>query len=326
MFEQAIHLLQLLADGKVHSGTELGTHLGVSRAAVWKLIQKTGFSFGVEIRSIPGAGYVLANPVELLCEKTIRSHLLQRELPLALGNLQIVGSTTSTNDLALAAASNGASNLSVWLAEHQSAGRGRRGKTWQSPMLGNIYCSILWRFSGGAPALEGMSLVVGIAIAEVLSELGVAGVQLKWPNDIWIDRRKVGGVLIEITGDPTGDCAAIIGFGINLHLSERAEKAIEQSVASMSVFLPQLERNKMVAMFLQSISKSLYDHGQHGFRAFAERWKRYDALEGKEISIVAASNCRVGRYHGLNNRGALMLDSGAGLEEVFSGEISVRLT
>lgn len=325
MIDQAIRLLQLLSDGNVHSGTELGARLGVSRAAVWKLIQRIDDVFGIEINSIPGAGYVLPHAIELLSEQLVREHLQALELPLPIGDILVVGSTPSTNDLALAAASRGARNLSVWLAEHQSAGRGRRGKTWQSPLLGNIYCSLLWRFAGGGPALEGLSLVIGIAIAEVLQRLGVSGVQLKWPNDIWINHQKVGGVLIEITGDPTGDCTAIIGFGINLRLSGRVKSVIDQSATSMSVFLPHIERNKTVALLLHAISSALNEHARYGFRAFIERWKTFDVLKGKEISIATQSGFQTGQYLGLSDRGALLFDSDTGVEEVFSGEISVRL-
>lgn len=325
MIEQAINLLKLLSDKQVHSGVELGEKLGVSRAAVWKLIQKTQQQLGIEIRSIGGAGYVLAHPVILLNTEEIRRYLEELGASHAVANINVLGTTTSTNDLALMESAKGAPNLSVWLAEHQNAGRGRRGKAWLSPMLGNIYCTLLWRFTGGSQVLEGLSLAVGVAIAEGLSDLGVHKIQLKWPNDIWIDQQKLGGVLIEISGDPYGDCAVVIGFGINLQLSAQMTETIDQPATAL-VYHSQIEdRNKIIAVLIRSITNALQEHKQYGFKRFESRWRAFDALMGRSIRVLGVGNEQEGKCLGVNDRGALLLESAKGIEEIYSGEVSVRV-
>lgn len=325
MVEQTISLLRLLSDGRVHSGNELGNQLGISRAAVWKLLQKIQNNFEIVINSVPGQGYSITTPIDFLCESTIRRFLRDRPVPVPIAGINVYTTTTSTNDAAVLEANKGAENLSVWLTEHQSSGRGRRGKTWQSPMLGNVYCSLLWRFHGGLSSIEGLSLVVGIAIAETLVGEGVLGVQLKWPNDIWLHQKKLGGVLIEVSGDPTGECYAVIGFGLNVYSSVSMENQIDQPISALSQDLSRIDRNYLVAQLLANLYHSLKEHQVAGFTAFEDRWSKFDVLKGKKVSLSEFSGRRTLECIGVSPRGALLCRDGDQLEEVFSGEISVRL-
>jgi BirA family biotin operon repressor/biotin-[acetyl-CoA-carboxylase] ligase len=289
------------------------------------LVQKIQNNFAIAINSLPGQGYSIATPIDLLCEKTIRTYLNDRPQPVPIAGINIFATTTSTNDVAVASANKGVDNLSVWLSEHQSAGRGRRGKVWQSPMLGNIYCSILWRIRGGLQSIEGLSLVVGIAIAETLASQGIVDVKLKWPNDIWLHQRKLGGVLIEVSGEPTGDCYAVIGFGININSSLSMESLIDQPVCSVSQVLSRINRNLLIAQLLANLYECLKEHQTMGFAAFQDRWAKYDALLGMRITLSELSGLRSMECVGVSSRGALICRSGDHLEEIYSGEISVRV-
>lgn len=324
MIRQALKLLALLSDNNVHSGVDLGEQLGVSRAAIWKLVQKMQQHYGVDITSVNGVGYCLANPLPLLNSEQIRSFMRASDDTFVCPEITILDSVDSTNDVALKNAAKGVPNLSTWLAEHQMTGRGRRGKSWYSPLLGNIYCSLLWRLSGGAPALEGLSLVVGIALAEGLSELGLRNVQLKWPNDIWVNHKKLGGVLIEITGDPYEECAVVIGFGVNIRMSAQMLANVEQPITSLDQHIPIGDRNRIIAVLLNKLCSALDEHKRHGFSCFMERWMALDALFGRSINAFAGESVTTGLCVGVSPRGALLLDTGAGLLEVYSGEVSVR--
>lgn len=324
MIQQALKLLDLLSDNNVHSGVDLGVQLGVSRAAVWKLVQKMQQHYGVDIASVNGLGYCLASPLPLLDAEQIRSFMAASGDEPKGTKITVLDSVDSTNEVALKNASKGAPNLSVWLAEHQTAGRGRRGKAWYSPMLGNIYCSLLWRLSGGAPALEGLSLVIGIALAEGLSALGLRNIQLKWPNDLWVNEKKLGGVLIEIAGDPYEECATVIGFGINIRMSAQMISNVDQAVTSLDQYIEIDDRNRIVGVLLGKIGAALDEHKQFGFARFLERWREFDALLGRSVNAVAGESVTTGMCVGVSTRGALMLETGAGLLEVYSGEVSVR--
>lgn len=324
MIQQALKLLALLSDNNVHSGVELGGQLGVSRAAVWKLVQKMQQQYGVDITSVNGLGYCLANPLPLLDAEQIRRFMTAPGEQLGCSEITVLDSVDSTNEVALRNATKGSPNLSVWLAEHQTSGRGRRGKSWYSPMLGNIYCSLLWRVTGGAPALEGLSLVVGIALAEGLSVLGLRNIQLKWPNDLWVNDKKLGGILIEVAGDPYEECATVIGFGINIRMSPQMTSIVDQAVTSLDQYIEIDDRNRIVAVLLSTMCAALDEHKRFGFSRFSERWRAFDAMLGRSVNAVAGESVTTGMCVGVSSRGALLLETRDGLLEVYSGEVSVR--
>lgn len=191
-------LIRVLADGRFHSGTQLGEALGLSRAAIWKQVKKLE-AVGLECESVKGKGYRVSGGVDLLVKERVLNAMspLGRE---TLSLLELFPSIDSTNRRGLAMAGQRSLCSYACLAEHQSAGRGRRGRQWVSPYGASIYLSVGWGFDGGAQALEGLSLAVGVAVAEVVGHYGVP-VGLKWPNDIVVNGRKLGGILLEMTGE-----------------------------------------------------------------------------------------------------------------------------
>ena len=218
-------ILNLLADGEFHSGTELSAALAVSRAAVWKYLHSLS-ELGLEINAVSGKGYRLEKALELLSAQQIKESLSLKTLSL-LSKLEIHPQIQSTNTY-LAECAKTVQSGRVCFAESQTAGRGRRGRQWVSPFGSNLYLSILWQFDNGFAAISGLSLAIGVAVVRALSEIGINEIGLKWPNDIYWQHKKLGGILIEVSGESSGECHAIIGLGLNLYLPEKETTGITQ--------------------------------------------------------------------------------------------------
>lgn len=314
-------ILLLLADGKFHSGEELGLVLGVSRAAVWKHLQKLE-GLGVKVSSIRGRGYCVEGGLDLLDYEKIASEL-QSTVPIKLHVFPNVDSTSSY----LMRHESPAFNVCV--AEAQSAGRGRRGRFWASPFAQNIYCSIGWGFHGGVAVLGGLSLVVGLVVVRTLRHYGITGLELKWPNDVLYGNRKLAGVLIEMTGDPAGYCQVIIGVGINVAMAEESSFAITQPWVDLRAIcdeqkLPRISRNHLVAMLINELVKVLNTYEQHGFSSYCAEWESFNAHTGQVVELLNGGNISSGLCIGVNEIGALVLETSTGKETFHGGEISLR--
>ena len=314
-----LRLLRLLADGEFHSGEVLGEILGVSRSAVWKQLQQLELELGVEIHKVRGRGYRLAHPVSLLDAPDLSSRLQ------VLGwSVRVLDSVDSTNAEAARLIGVGHNMPALVLAERQTAGRGRRGRKWVSPFAENLYYSLVLRIDGGMQQLEGLSLVVGLAVMHALRESGVVKAGLKWPNDLLVGGRKVAGILLELMGDPADICHLVIGVGINVNM--RASTEVDQ--AWTSVFLENgelLNRNDLVVRLSEALSRYLALHREQGFSAVQSEWEQNHLWQGRAVSLHAGSGVVEGTVLGIDAMGALRLDV-TGVEERFSGgELSLRL-
>jgi BirA family biotin operon repressor/biotin-[acetyl-CoA-carboxylase] ligase len=320
-------ILSLLTDGQFHSGQELGTALGISRAAVWKQLQKLQ-RLGISLQVIKGKGYCLEGGLDLLSDEVI----LQLLAPAAhslLAKLEIRPVVDSTNAQALRNVSAGSGY--VCLAELQFAGRGRRGRIWVSPFGKNIYLSTVWTFYGGAAELEGLSLAVGVIIADVLRGFGLKDIELKWPNDILWRGRKLAGILIEMTGDAAGLCHVIVGIGINVAMPVNAASAIDQPWIDIQSILKaeqknpnEIPRNTLVAGLLSDLLPMLQDYQSTRFLAFRSRWEALNAYAGAEVEVRAANTIVAGHLMGVTETGALRVRSSAGERVFYGGEVSLR--
>jgi len=319
-----VRLLELLSDGKFHSGDELGAALGVSRAAVWKQVQKIQEDLGVNIFSVRGKGYKLPSALELLDADLIRRLVPEKAQPFVT-ELELCAAITSTNDYAMKKVSEGVGSGFVCLAEQQTAGRGRRGRKWVSPYGQNIYLSIVWQFDCGATALEGLSLAAGVAAAKALSKLGVENVSLKWPNDILIDQAKLGGILLEMTGDPAGQCQVVLGVGINMELSEVDVKEIGQPSVGIKSLNPEVLRNRVAAEVIGEIVVMMQEFTGKGFRGFSAEWAALDAYKDAGVVIKSGAQDKMGVARGVDDSGALILDTSQGQEKIRGGEVSLRV-
>lgn len=317
-------LLAALSDQRAVSGSELADRLGVTRAAVWKQIEALR-ELGAPIEAAAGAGYRVAWPFEALDAKRIAA-ALDGATRARLAAIDVHWQIDSTNAELLRTAGAVPGGMRVCVAEAQSAGRGRRGRTWQSPLGGNLYFSLLCPFAQGMGALAGLSLVVGVATIAALADCGVAEIGLKWPNDVIARERKLAGILVEVGGEFLGPCHAVIGIGINLRLPAAARAAIDQpviDVASLAAEAPP-SRNRLAAHLIVRLVEALDRFRSGGFAAFRADYARSDLLHGRAIRVLAADATHEGIAAGVDGRGALIVRSGNVLTHFDSAEVSVR--
>ena len=317
-------MLAILGDSMIHSGESLAQRLDVSLGQIAEQCQRLEY-LGLSLKTEKGLGYRLPSNVELLSEENIQHHLEDAEDPrLNLCHLQIFRTIDSTNRYAREQAGKADLTGSVILSESQSAGRGRLGKAWESPFAANIYMSVIWSFATGAAALQGLSLAIGVAVRRSLVDLGVAGVQLKWPNDIYCDGKKLGGILLEIIGDPRGECTVIIGLGLNVSMPVIAAQQIDQPWTDLQTVAPSaVSRNFLVASLIKSLFKVLCDFPECGFAGYRDEWQSADLLKGSQGTVSHPSGS--GTVLGVDSVGALRLQLASGEEQRFiGGELSLR--
>lgn len=316
-------LLELMSDGAVHSGEALGEALGVSRAAVWKQLQKLE-QLDLEVVAVRGSGYRLAARLDLIDEVALCNQLASAGLGAVELNLCSVVGSTNQEALAWAESAPFGSTYAV-LAEQQLAGRGRRGRSWVSPYAANLYLSLVASFSGGAAALEGLSLAVGVAVRRALLRFGCSA-QLKWPNDILCDGEKLGGILLEMTGDPVGDCRVVIGIGINITMPSSAAEAIDQPWTDLATQLNELpSRTDLAAAVIEEVVKVTTKYQREGFKAWRQEWLDANAYIGQQVMLRGPGLNSVGVMVGVDETGALLLQSNEGrVERIMGGEVSLR--
>lgn len=313
-------ILLILADGQFHSGEELGERLGVSRAAVWKQLKKLD-ELGIPYSSIRGKGYRLPDPIELLSLPVIEQSLTQR-----LDKLEVLLDVDSTNTYLFKQAADYMGQRYAVLAEKQSAGKGRRGRVWVSPFGKSIYLSLLATFSGGIASLEGLSLMVAIAVERALAALGIEGVGLKWPNDVYVQGKKLAGILLEVNGEYSSYCQVVIGVGVNLAMSEKDAAEIDQPWVELKSLNPNLSRNQVAAALLNELLNAVDEFQQQGFAPYQQYWTERDVYHEKEVRITAGNKETVGVIKGVNRKGELMLKTAQGMQVLNAGEVSVRTT
>ncbi|MDV7025399.1 bifunctional biotin--[acetyl-CoA-carboxylase] ligase/biotin operon repressor BirA [Atlantibacter subterranea] len=308
-------LISLLADGEFHSGEQLGEKLGMSRAAINKHIQ-TLRDWGVDVFTVPGKGYSLPEPIQLLDESLILSQINT-------GSVSVLPVIDSTNQYLLdhlASLSSG----DACIAEYQQAGRGRRGRKWFSPFGANLYLSMYWRLEQGPAAAIGLSLVIGIVMAEVLHELGADQVRVKWPNDLYLHDRKLAGILVELTGK-TGDAAQIvIGAGINLAMRRVEEEVVNQGWINLQEAGIHIDRNKLAVRLINELRNALKIFEQDGLASFLGRWEKLDNFIHRPVKLIIGEKEIFGISRGIDEQGALLLEQDGAIKPWIGGEISLR--
>jgi BirA family biotin operon repressor/biotin-[acetyl-CoA-carboxylase] ligase len=286
---------------------------------VWKQLQQLEADLGLSIHKVRGRGYQLAAPLMLLSPADIYEQ--SKDCPWA---VLAFDSIDSTNAEALRAVERGVPTPFLVLAERQTAGRGRRGRKWVSPFAENVYYSLVLRIDGGMRQLEGLSLVVGLAVMQTLRESGVASAGLKWPNDVLVGRKKIAGILLELVGDPADVCHVVLGVGINVNMQKADE--VDQQWTSMRLESgKQVDRNQLVARLSMILRAYLERHQAQGFSSIQEEWERNHLWQGNAVSLIAGVNKIDGVVMGIDQQGALRLEVD-GVEKVYSGgELSLRL-
>ena len=239
--------------------------------------------------------------------------------------IEAVAETGSTNADLLARLDRLSSPL-LRVADNQTAGRGRAGRSWLSEPGAALMFSLAWRFQGPLHRMSGLPMAVGVALAETIASLGVP-VQIKWPNDLLRDGSKLAGILVETQADRTdGTIWAVIGVGLNLLMPDHLEQQIGRSVAS-APWLAQMDRNALMAALLSRLAAVLAEFDATGFAPFVDRWNALHAWHGKDVVLLDDGQVlQQGRAAGVDAIGRLLLDTAAGRVEVLSGDVSLRLS
>ena len=311
-------LIDILADGKFHSGNELGEKLNVSRSAVWKALQQLR-GFEVDIHAVHGRGYRLAEPLELLDSHTIQP-ALNSQTHNHLQSLDILFDVDSTNAWLLKAQHK---HAVVCLAERQHAGRGRRGRDWVSPFAANLTMSLGWRFELDITAMSSFSLICGVAVVRALQKFGVSELGLKWPNDIICQGKKLGGILIEMRGESGGPCELVVGIGLNVRMPS-SMVSIDQPWIDLQ-HAESISRNLLAASMIDELIHACIACSNGQFGDYLKEWRELNIYSNKSVTIHMMDGSIVsGNFSDIDESGALLLQTSDELQRFTCGEVSLR--
>lgn len=322
--ENSLEIIRCLSSSQWRSGASIACQLGISRAAVWKRINKLA-AHSVCVERCKRRGYRLIRAFELLDEERIRRDLKALVTDAPDVSVSLVSDSTNTELLG---------NLrcgvvrppAVLIAEAQTSGRGRRGRAWASPLARNLYLSYGWRCEAGVAALSGLSLAVGTILADTIRSSTGLDVRLKWPNDLLLDGQKCGGVLIDLDGDLDGAVYVVIGIGLNIDMRDMNDTGITQQWTDLNAHaISPVSRNDIASRLISDLCVGLSLFGKSGFPGFKERWITLDALAGMEVSVTGAAHNWIGRAAGVSDSGGLLIDLGGETIEVSAGDVSLRL-
>jgi len=314
-------LLARLADGAVHSGQTLAAEFGVSRAAIGKQIARLRAQ-GWPVEARRGLGYHLPEgwrPLERAAIELAPGYAAAG--PESLVMLDRVDSTSRYLDRGPAPAPGG---TRLCIAEHQQAGRGRQGRRWHSAPGASITFSAVRTFDRSPAELGALGLAIGVALCECLTAQGMAGIGLKWPNDLLHDGRKLGGVLIELRGEAAGATRVTAGVGIN-----HGDPATQTGTASTGLAsiagdtVP--DRSRIAGTLMGAVITALDEFASDGFAAFRARWDRFDLLAGRAVRVWTSEGTRDGTACGIADNGALLFaDDDGGRHALHSAEVTIR--
>lgn len=321
-------LLALLADGTLHSGAGLAAQLGVSRAAVWKIVGELR-ERGVDVASVPRSGYRLPRPVQLLDAEHIARALDRRGWRLG-RRLEVLFEAGSTNAHLYDAPVPAPGEPRVVFAELQTAGRGRRGRSWLAPFGSGLTFSVAWTFADTPAGLPALGLAIGVGVVEALRRAGLEDARVKWPNDLVWRQHKLGGLLLQLRSEAGGGASVVAGLGVNVALPPEARQALGESGAQPVADLTEAlgtrtpGRNDLAALLAAAMLDALEEFARDGYAAFAPRWAGLDALAGMQVRIVQADGSVEGRACGADADGALLVRVGGDTQRFYSGDVSVR--
>ena len=312
-------LLSLLADGQYRSGSSLVASLGISSPLLRKSLDELR-ALGLSIESSRGRGYRISGGLDLLNDHSISTELAS----LNYDRIDVLKTVDSTNRVAQTHMSDGYRQVVV-AAEYQGEGRGRRGRQWVSPYAANLYLSLGYRFKGGAASLQGLSLAVGLAVQQTLTSLGVTGVQLKWPNDLLLGKRKLGGVLIELAGDLSGECSVVVGVGLNVKMPGSVKSSIDQEWADLGKHMSgALTRSQLLIEIVRSLTQLLNEFEGKGFSEYAQHWQAVHAFQDHSVRLLMGHAEVEGICRGVDAQGEVLVEVEGKLNSYPAGEISLR--
>ena len=318
-------LIQALAAGHFVSGQDIADELGVSRAAVANQV-KVLQEMGLDIFRVRGKGYQLSTPLVLLDKASICCAL--EELS-ATNHVEVHTLIDSTNDYLLRKLPNQVEPGQVCIAEYQSQGRGRRGRQWISPFGSHLYLSYYRYLADGMSSAMGLSLLTALAISDAIKALYDVQVQLKWPNDVYLDGVKLAGILIDLEGQATGECHSVIGIGLNLCMPEQAGHDISQPWTDLQRHLSQssdikIDRNQLAVAIIVALNRRLAQQESLGTESMLSDWFEQDLFLNQNVKIITGDNSQYGICRGVNAQGALLFEQNGQVKPVYGGEVSLR--
>ena len=314
-------ILAFLSDGgdDFTSGEAISDKLGLSRAAIWKHVESLRQK-GYRIEAVPARGYRLVEMPDRLTPLEIAPHLNTRDIGRVIHYRE---SVTSTNDLAFRLASEGASHGEIVVAEEQTQGKGRRGRSWLSPAGLNLYFSVVLRPDLSPQRAPELTLVAAVAGVDALRALG-ASAGIKWPNDLMIDSRKVGGILTELSSDPDRIHFAILGMGINLNGARSGFPAeIAATAASVEEAINgKVRRARFAADLWGRLENWLDMHAEEGFGKIRDVWRQSCLTLGQEVAVQTGKEQIVGRAEDIDETGALVISTAEGTKRrILAGDV-----
>ena len=310
------------------SGAQLAGQFGVTRSAIWKGVEELR-ELGTEIEAVTHEGYRLRHPASPLDAAGVIA-LLPPATQALLRQGECQGAIASTNTVLLERGAPPPGRFDFLTAEHQSAGRGRRGRSWLAPPGGAICLSWSWCFEGMATQLGALSLAIGLACLRALRSQGIEGVQLKWPNDLVTGSGKLAGILIEIRSEAAGPVQVVVGLGLNMALGgglrERID-AIGNQPADLCSLVPAAAlpaRNALVAALLHHGVTVMRNFAQDGFLPFCDEYQMADALRDRFVDVQGGPGVTRGIARGVDPDGALRVEQDGVIHRIIGGEVSVR--
>jgi BirA family biotin operon repressor/biotin-[acetyl-CoA-carboxylase] ligase len=319
-------VFQRLSDSDFLSGEALAADLSVTRAAVWKAVEQLR-ELGITLDASTHKGYRLAAGVSSLSAERIQA-LLPESVRSHIEALLIEWTLESTNTRLLEALPPAAGTAAVVLAEQQTGGRGRRGRSWLAQPGCAVCFSMAWQYPEMPADLSALSLVVGLCVVNTLQELGVE-TRLKWPNDLVTGNGKIGGILIEMRAEAGGPVHVVIGIGLNVFMDDAARAAVKAAGNIADDIRahrdPPPDRNAIVAGMLKRLVPALGDFPRHGLKPHLHHWGSCDALFDREVSVENAGERTRGIARGVDSHGALLVETPQGVQRFISGEVTVRV-
>lgn len=312
-------LLETLADGAPHSGEALAERLAITRAAVWKHVSQLREA-GYPIEATAGRGYQWRQPWALHTAEGIRTGLgpLWQHIPIT-----VLPEVDSTNNWLREHAP---ATPAVAIAERQTRGRGRLARSWSSPP-GGLYISVAWHYDALEAGPAGLGLLVAVQLADRLRALGAREVGVKWPNDLLYRGAKLAGVLCELTGDPLGACTVIVGTGLNWRgEGVGALDADRRAIGVADLFPDPPSRPELTGRLTGAILDACAGYPERFANTMRERWPTLDALRGRRITLQLSDRQIIGTARGVDDTGALLLETPQGLQRHLSGDTRILHT
>lgn len=320
-------LIRAIADGSQYNIDQLAQSLNADARVIDQAIASLP-DIGLSVEHTSSKIAQLARPLKLLDRDAI---LAAAGRPAALNSLDVFGSITSTNAYLLKKTPPPVSQVDACLAEHQSEGRGRRNRRWESPYGSGVWLSVGRSFVRPPSDIGAFSLAAGVAARRALLACDIPDIGLKWPNDIAHRARKLGGILVELRQLPQNRLRLVAGIGINVTLPDEARRHLAESSGTAATDLAAIaaghppDRSHLAGTLIKEMFDCLAEFESAGFAPFADEWREADVTDGVMVEVLDGGVSCVGTARGIDTDGALLVESSGSVRRFVAGEVSVRL-